>query len=75
MVKKSFEIGVNAERLKKQQHQIKYETILFLQEKIVKTAQEKWMNKQPNSAVKFDQLYLSLNCNAVGIGKGVISLY
>ena len=29
--KKSFEIGVNAEWLKEQQHQIKYETILFLQ--------------------------------------------
>ena len=33
--KKSFEIGVNAEWLKEQQHQIKYETVLFLQGKIV----------------------------------------
>ena len=40
MEKKSFEIWVNTEWLEKQQHQIKNETILFLQGKIVKTAQE-----------------------------------
>ena len=40
MEKKSFEIRVNTEWLKKQQHQVENETILFLQGKIVKTAQE-----------------------------------
>ena len=31
----SFEIRVNAEWFMKQQHQIKYETVLFLQGKII----------------------------------------
>ena len=57
MEKKSFEIGVNAEWLKKQQHQIKYETILFLQSK---DSTGKWYPK-----FIFGQLYLNLNSKVV----------
>ena len=52
MDKKSFEIRVNAEWLEEQQHQIKYETVLFLQRKSVKTAQENDTNKQPLKPIK-----------------------
>ena len=50
---KSFEIGVNAEWLKEQKHQIKYERVLFLQGKIVEKIIDSTTEKKQQQPTKF----------------------